>query len=315
MSVGKLPERVSIAANTGSEKENTLNPTSRGKLLCSTGDRMTAEEFFNQFTKPFASKHGIDAYFVRTVDKDKVELPSIEEWMVREVERAARGERGAKYGSMNVPMFGSRKGRLGQSCTDKWKIAAIKQQARRLGAKLLISTQGIHAGEAARRVKGDYLYDEMHAGQAYSVYQTTKEVPMVDAEGNKVLDEHTGKPRRVTVPIKWMRHYYPLVDLGLNRGQVRAELERLKLPYLITTECDICPHQDLSRWERLSEPRLEYVAELERMFNGEYFFTSKRIPLLDAIRVMKEERAVKIAAGTFKEDEPDFGCGNAICGV
>jgi hypothetical protein len=53
-----------------------------------------------------------------------------------------------------IPLFGSQDGRLRQSCTQRWKVAAIRQQARKLGAQTMRAAQGIHADEAKRRVKG-----------------------------------------------------------------------------------------------------------------------------------------------------------------
>lgn len=85
-----------------------------------------------------------------------------------------------------------------------------------------------------------------------------------------------------------------------------------KIPYLLSSECDGCPHKDLTRWERTSPEVLKQVADLEKMFNGEFFFTSKRIPLLEAIEVMKKERSENPER---HKSESDFGCQNSHCGV
>lgn len=54
------------------------------------------------------------------------------------------------------------------------------------------------------------------------------------------------------------------------------------------------------------------LAETEAKFNGQYFFTDKRIPLLESIAAMQAERAKN--PDKYKV-EADFGCQNAICGV
>lgn len=282
-SQGRIPATISISADTGSEEDCDWN----------TGEKTSARYYFEQVAKPLFEKWGMDAYFVRAVDKNKVPLPPIHEWQLREIERAKRGERKAKYGAIMIPMFGSQKGRLTQSCTERWKIAAIKQQARRLGATHLCSAQGIHYGEAARRVKG--VYDGERDG--FSHYKTAK----------------TNRTTKEVTVIQWMSHYYPLVDLKLNRWQVRGELERLGIPYLLSTECDHCPHKDAGRWLRSSPATIEAAAALEDKYQGEYFLNSRRRSLREVIDDWKFAAAMNPALLTA--DEASFGCDGGICGV
>jgi len=270
-----IPATISITADTGWETDCDLND----------GTKITAEEFYAKHIKPFADKWGIDSYFVRAVDKNKNPLPSIPEYLRHKV---AIGQPKA----LPVPMFGSEGGRLKQSCTDKWKISAMKQQCRRLGATTARSAQGIHFGERARRVKGEYIGNE----DGFSIYKTG------------TLNKETG----VITTVKWLTHYYPLVDMQMNRSDVADELNRLGLPYLISSECGGCPHADPWRWLRRKPETIEEAAKLEELYGGEYFLTSQRRPLREVIADFRENVANQ---STLFGDSSSFDCTGGWCGI
>ena len=260
---GEIPATVSITGDTGWESDRT----------CSDGRKMTSEQYFDEVAAPLCQRGGIQARFVRSRDVNKNHLPSL----ISHLEKCAAN--GIKP---NIPMFGSRGGRLRQVCTDKWKIRALRQEARRMGAKTNRNAQGIHYGEAFRRVRGNFLGMDGR----WSIYQTTV----------KVKGEWK--------PVKWQTHYYPLVDLKLTRESVQELLRKEGIPYLLSSECDGCPHKDPARWKRTSPEIIAELARIESLFAGELFFTDKRIPLLEAIKEMESNG-----------QEPDFGCSNFICGV
>lgn len=264
----RIPARFSITADTGSEEDRVM----------SDGTRTTAREFFDKHVAPMCRRSGIGAFFVRSKFKDGSEFPALHEQM------AAGGlER------QNVPMFGSDGGRLRQTCTDKWKMRAIRQCLRQLGAKRARNAVGIHYGEAWRRISGTPQLLFTWRNLSYRTYQT------VDG-------------RKPPKPIRWMSHYYPLVDSMMNREAVRDELNRLGLPYLKTSECDFCPHQDDERWLSHTPESLERSAKLEEVYDGEFFFTDRRIPLLLAVEDMRRNP---------KPSDPAFGCrdNNNLCGI
>lgn len=268
----EIPATCSITADTGWESDRTW----------SNGRKSTIQAYFDEVVTPLAAQHGIVARFVRSRYKDGKHL----EPLIAHVSQCAL------EGIMpNIPMFGSNLGRLRQVCTDKWKIRALRQDARNwFGATTNCNAQGIHAGEADRRVSGRFL----GMNGKWSIYQTQ----IKTKEGVK--------------DIKWQTHYYPLVDLGYNRNECQRRIVSEKIPYLLSSECDGCPHKDLIRWERTSPVVLAQLADLESKFNGQLFFTSKRIPLLEAIGAMKEERRINPER---HKSEADFGCQNATCGV
>ncbi len=288
---GIIPATVSVSADTGDENDRLWN----------TGRRSTNEEYFNEIIVPLCKGSRVTPYFVRSVDKYKKPLVGLSDLLVSDI---------AKGRPTHVPLYGSRGGQMLQTCTDKMKIRAVRQQLRRLGAKRGHFWQGIHFYEADRRVKGIYLRQQGD----YSIYQTTvienKKDPIT---GKNMIDPETGKNVKFNKPIKWLTHGYPLVDMKLNRDGIYAEMNRRGIPYIISSECDKCPHQDLPRWERHTQESIDTTAELERQMGGEYFFTPLRIPLKEAIAFMQAERITN--PKKYAKDTADFGCNNGICGT
>lgn len=258
----KIPATLSFTADTGWENDCDLND----------GTKTTARDFFDDHLNPLAKKWGIPAYFVRAVDNKGVPHLSIPDYI-------------KKYGKATIiPLFGSNGGRMRQNCTDKWKVKAMSQQARRLGAKTARSAQGILFSERANRVKGKFLGVE----GGFNIYRST--YPRKDQ----------------IVEVKWRSHYYPLVDLQMNRQEVRNECDRLGIPYLISSECAGCPHADAWRWMRRSAETIEQVGAMEASFGGEYFFTKQLRPLKEVIADFKKN----------SEEQPGlFDCTGGLCGT
>lgn len=288
---GEIPATVSITADTGWENDRLWN----------TGRRSTNEEYFNEIIVPLCKGTRVAPYFVRSVDKYKRPLPGLGEILTRDI---------AKGRPTHVPLYGSRGGQMMQSCTDKMKIRAIRQQLRRLGAKTAHCAQGIHFYEAARRTKGIFLRME----DWISIYQTTVLENKIDPiTGKPMIDPTTKKRVKINKIIKWLTHSYPLVDRSMNRADIYAEIEKEGIPYITSSECDLCPHKDLARWERSTPETIERGAELERQMGGSFFFTPLRIPLLEALIVMRADRVAN--PEKYKTDTSDFGCNNPVCGT
>lgn len=212
---GKINARLSITADTGSELD----------CVWSTGQRSTAKEYFEAVIEPYAASNGIEAIFVRSVDKKGQPLMPLIEKM-----KAIRGPAG-------VPMFGSNGGRIMQQCTGKYKIRAIRQELRRRGATTARTAIGLTIAETERM---------------------------------KVSD------------VKWNWHYWPLIDLKLYRATIQESLQRRGIPFLISTQCDMCPHKDGPRWNRTSPEIIDELVRLESNIPGLYF-TDRRKPLKEAL--------------------------------
>ncbi len=133
-----------------------------------------------------------------------------------------------------------------------------------------------------RCVKGIYVGDE----NGFAIYRSS----YVTKKGE-------------IVETKWLSHYYPLVDLQMNRADTRRELDALGIPYLISSECAGCPHADPWRWLRRSEKTIEDLSVLEKSFNGEYFFTKELRPLKD---VIAEYRIKRDQQHSLFDDVADF---------
>jgi hypothetical protein len=278
----EIPATVSITADTGAENDRLWN----------TGRRSTNQEYFDEIIVPLCKGTHVTPYFVRSVDENKAELlPLMDEVALNALDGRATF----------IPLFGSKGGRQMQSCTDKFKIRAIRQQQRRLGAKTGRTAQGIHFHEASRRVKGIYM----------GTYMTTTGESDLSA-GPWHVYRTTLMRKKKEVPVKWQAHYYPLVDLKMSRQQVYDAVNKEGIPFIISSECDLCPHKDLARWERSSESTIADGERIETLLKGKYFFTDRRIPLRQAIAAMQAERAAN--PERYKQ-ESDFGCRNDLCGV
>lgn len=252
------------AKEIGADYIFTADTGAEDDCVTSDGRRLSAREFFESSVLPIARAQNIPAFFIRAKNKHGEPLPSLWE--------AANA---ANY----LPLFGSMGGRNRQTCTDKWKVRAMKQRARELGATHARAAIGIHYGEAARRVSGNYLFNE----NGFDIYRT--------------ID---GAKR----PVKWLSHFYPLVDWKIDRDAARLECVRLGVPYIVSSQCDFCPHQDIARWERHAPEKLHQIAAMEKAWRGEYFFTDNRKPLLEALSEKRARRSAK---------ELDVACESSVC--
>lgn len=208
-------------------------------MLASDGVRYSARDYFEQVTRPLAEEFGLRAHFVRAKDGDGKPLPNLQDDQCL-VDNKTR---------IDLPMFGSKGGRLRQSCTSKWKISAIRQTLRSLGADTATTAIG-------------FTLDEVHRVKQVS-------------------------------DVRWERHIWPLVtgEAKFHRASVQSMLTSLGIPYLLTTECDGCPHKDLYRWQKTDKAILDGVAKFEEdVGQGEFFLTSGRMPLLDSIATMSSHR-------------------------
>lgn len=90
--------------------------------------------------------------------------------------------------------------------------------------------------------------------------------------------------------VAWHTVYWPLIDERLYRATIEERLAKAGIPYMVTSQCDGCPHQDYHRWSRLSPDTISDVIKIEAVFNGTQFLTDQRIPLVQALKKMKAKR-------------------------
>ncbi len=232
-----FPCDIVIVADTGNEND----------MLWSNGRRSGARTFFDEVTKPLAEEFGIDAAFVRTVDKKKKPLPDLH--------LDQRYEDGKK--EIDLPLFGSKGGRLMQSCTDKWKKRAIRQELRRHGARKATVRLGITMDEVGRMKQSKEKWETL-----------TWPLTLTVREGGK---------------------------RGWYRSEIQDEMKRAGIPYIIRSQCDFCPHKNLFRWRMSSPETIQAAAEFERKLGkGDFFLTPHRMPLLNAIDLMESKQSLEI---------------------
>lgn len=164
---------------------------------------------------------------------------------------------------IDIPLFGSNGGKLKQSCTSKWKISAVRQELRRRGATTATTALGIHSGESHRLKDNDVAWQ-------------LRSWPLLD-----VAETPNGGLRDMGIGRR------------LSRESVIAEMDRLSIPYLVTTECDGCPHKDWARWQRTSQETINSLVVFESQFDGEYFLTKYRKPLDQALIDMELDDSKK----------------------
>ena len=264
---GVIKADVVITADTGWEND----------MLWNTNERTTAREFFERVTQPLAASYGIPAAFVRTLDENGKPYEPIPDAIARKQKLAGSEQYKSEYYGLDIPMFGSNGGKLRQACTSKWKVQGINQECRRRGADTVTTYLGIHLDEI-RRLKPSGDARRRHGW------------PLVDLREND---------KGGVIPMGIGRRW--------NRESVQVEMETRGLPYLVSTECDGCPHKDLARWRRTSPETIKQLATWERETGqGNFFLTEERIPLEEAIAA-KEEAA--------KQQQPSFfdQCDSGFC--
>ena len=229
---GYFKADVVIVADTGWEID----------MLWSDGKRTDAKSFFEIVTKPLAESYGIPAVFVRSQKKDGTKYPPLPEMQYP--------------GKEDIPLYGSKGGRLRQTCTSKWKIQAIRQELRRRGANSAITYLGLTVDEVQRIKPNNVKWEQLSW-------------PLI------------GYPKREN----WNKEF--------RRIDINEDLERRNIPYLVTSQCDGCPHKNYFRWKNNTQEKIKELTEFESRWNGTQFLTDKRKPLPEALEEMKNNISKK----------------------
>lgn len=89
--------------------------------------------------------------------------------------------------------------------------------------------------------------------------------------------------------VAWHKVYWPLIDEKLYRATIEERLNAMGIPFMVTSQCDGCPHQDYPRWLRLAPDTILDIINIEDALNGQ-FLTDRRVPLAQALDEMKASR-------------------------
>jgi hypothetical protein len=92
--------------------------------------------------------------------------------------------------------------------------------------------------------------------------------------------------------VAWHKVYWPLIDERLYRATIEDRLNAMGIPFMVTSQCDGCPHQDYARWERLAPDTISDIIQIESGLN-EQFLTDRRKPLAQALKEMKAQRPAR----------------------
>lgn len=283
---GVIKPRVAICGDTHWEEDR----------LWSDGTRSSAIEYFNAVVAPFAKASGIAASMVTKRSKDGTD------WNLQAHTRQMIAEK--QFNHIKIPLFGSEGGRLLQACTDRAKISALNQAARALGATSATQYIGIHIGEADRRLSkfSTFGIKPLRTEGQFNIWPIVERIEKIERPDGRLVK--TPRFRQ------WTAACYPLVDLRLTREDCQRICDDAGLAYLISSECDCCPHQDIDRWDRHTPEVIDELATLEARMDGQFFFTSTRIPLKAALVQLRYAKAVDAQQGSLS-----FGCDSGgYCG-
>ena len=100
----------------------------------------------------------------------------------------------------------------------------------------------------------------------------------------------------------WESLAWPLIEARLYRATIFNRMNEIGVPYLLSTECDGCPHKNKIRWDRTAPAVIDELVEFEKRFDGQFFLTDKRIPLREALAQMDDGQI-----SMFGEDACDSG--------
>lgn len=111
----------------------------------------------------------------------------------------------------------------------------------------------------------------------------TDEDPAVSGIGISIDEAHRAKPCGQS-GVTYQRLTYPLLDLGMNRSNCVAIIERAGLPVPPKSSCFFCPYHSRKTWEQLKASRPDLfrrACEIEKVLyergrklgRGEFFLT------------------------------------------
>ncbi len=199
-----------------------------------------------------------------------------------------------KLKHIKIPLFGSHGGRLKQICTQRWKISAVRQQLRRMGATSTRYGLGLYYSlKEIQRMKGANARKDADGFTSWNDIDGSTKDPVTGVVTPKIS--------------KWTRRYYPLIHLKISKHDCEVALQAAGIPWIISSECDMCPHQDKARWLRLPDDRISEIAAVEQRMDGEFFFTEGRIPLqqqIDLWRTQIEQQGFD----SWTEEDEQHGC-------
>jgi hypothetical protein len=111
------------------------------------------------------------------------------------------------------------------------------------------------------------------------------------AQGVKACDLYMGismdeAHRMKPSGLQWMRHVYPLLDLGVTRAQCIEAIRAVGWGVPPKSRCFMCPHQSPSEWAELPASEKARAVELEAAIqrkDSNVYLNNSRLPLPEAL--------------------------------
>jgi len=215
---GKLrnPYDVFVFANVGEDSENPATL-----------------EYIEEYAKPFAARHGIELIEVQATYQGKPDT------ILSRIKRTKA--------SIGIPAYQGSGGPMPRSCTVDFKIRVLRKYMAELGARWIVSAQGISTDEYFRARSQEWHHKQ----------------------GKEVL------------PF-WERFEYPLIDLRINRMKCHDILRDSEMPIAPKSSCYFCPYTSNSEWIEMKRdnPELfEKAAQVEDILNEKHQRIGINVPL------------------------------------
>jgi len=117
-------------------------------------------------------------------------------------------------------------------------------------------------GIMVRQCTADYKIQPVHKKirEIANVPRGAKEVMAIQWMGISRDEAQRMKPSKV----KWIRHHYPLIDLGMYRGNCLQWMKNNNYLEPPRSACTFCPFHSNEEWRKLSNADFQHAVEFER---------------------------------------------------
>lgn len=113
--------------------------------------------------------------------------------------------------------------------------------------------------------------------------------------------------RQRTSDVKWLSHWYPLIDRGVSRDRCYSIVQRMGWTQPPKSSCWMCPHMRDSQWR---EMKIAHPLDFEKAVNLE-----REIQTLDSDAWLTKH-AQPLETLNFGDDQNELfgnGCGSGLC--
>lgn len=176
---------------------------------------------------------------------------------------------GARFAA--IPLFiqkaDGKRGRLRRQCTREYKTEIIEKAVRRI------------------LVDRDLAVVYKRSGHDYVKRNEGVFVDMILG-----ISKDEAVRRMSDNPVPWITNTYPLVDLGMSRGDCVSYLREKDLPIPPRSACLICPFRGTGSWSRMDPDEFAQVVDFDQKIRsslpriqGDVYLSDELIPVDQAV--------------------------------